>query len=169
PSYVGRTSSRCDCKARLPRDVSIFIMACAFFNGRATRARASNFRTVWLGSVGVALTVACDPAFTMTGSVTTVDGKPVAGATVSLRCDGVDQGGAAPTRADGSFVDDRIGWYPDTCVAAIRAPGFRARDVAIGAYCRARPSHLKDACLTVQLAAVLVPSAQLDSNPPQPE
>jgi len=72
----------------------------------------------------------------MSGSITSAAGLPVAGAMVSLVCDGNAQGAQAVTLSDGSFHADGVGWYPDACVARIAAEGYAPQEVPIGPRCR---------------------------------
>lgn len=118
-------------------------------------SRAKSCGLVAIGASTLVLAAACDPAFRLSGWVKSNTGRPIVGAAVSLSCDGAVQGMSVSTGADGSFVYNRIGWYPDTCLAVVRASGFEGRDLPIGPHCRKRPAHLKDACLDVRIDVVL--------------
>src|SRR5262245_61502052 len=65
---------------------------------------------------------ACDPGFTLRGTIIAADGRPVANATVHIKCGG---GPIAEARSDanGSFLGWDIGWFPSNCVIEAFAPG----------------------------------------------
>jgi hypothetical protein len=112
----------------------------------------------------LAASAGCDPAFQLKGTVKAPTGAPIAGARVQFSCQGVPHGPLLTTQPDGSFDDQGVGWFPDECRTRIDAAGYQPKDLAIGPYCRARPSHRRDVCVTVQIDATLEPRGT--SRPP---
>jgi hypothetical protein len=65
--------------------------------------------------VGMVTLAACDPGFTLQGTIADSDSRPLANAVVRLDCDGTV---VAETRSDarGKFSERRLGAFPSTCV-----------------------------------------------------
>lgn len=112
-------------------------------------------RTALAAILGAIALSACDPAFQIYGTVKDATGAPIPSAKLALVCEGDDMGRETTSCPDGSVRYDRVGWYPNACLARIRATGFVTQELPIGDHCVRR--HGTEACLVVHIDTRLQP------------
>jgi hypothetical protein len=96
--------------------------------------------------------VACDPDFTLRGTVKSGSGAPLQ-AVVRVVCGG-SAFAEAVTKPDGSFVVHRTGWCPASCTIEIHPHGAPVERFPVMQYCASEPRHLRGkACLDVAVDA----------------
>lgn len=101
-----------------------------------------------IAAIAVAsLLAACDPGFTLQGTISNADGRPAANVNVRVNCSG---GLQAETLSDanGRFLGHDIGWYPSYCVIEAIPPGA-AHSVTWPMMPSCSRTHGEGACLEV--------------------
>jgi hypothetical protein len=100
-------------------------------------------------AVTLVLLVGCDPAFRFAGRVTTSNGLAIAGADVWIDCRNGSREFRTKTDRDGRFEAGGLGWRPAKCDVVASAPGYADAMVPVMSVCRAKPSHISNACLEI--------------------
>jgi hypothetical protein len=110
------------------------------------------------GSMGLVLCSAllgwgCDPQFTLHGTVERPRGEKVAGARVSITCDGLDGGHVEATSdANGAFSASKIGSVQTSCPIDVAVVAEPIRHFPSARYCLDLEG---DSCLAIDATLVL--------------